>query len=465
VQFRLDEVAEACGGTVIGPAGRLVDGVSIDSRTLQRGQLFVPIVADRDGHEFLAPAAARGAAAYLTSRPVIDPPVTGPLGEVPAVLVADTTRALADLATHARRSLPDRVVAITGSVGKTSVKDLAAAAVRRRFVTTASLRSFNNELGVPLTVLNGPTGAEAAVVEMGARGVGHVAHLCAIVRPTVGVVTRVAPAHLELFGSVEAVARAKGELVEALPAGPLGVAVLNADDERVAAMAGRTEATVLTYGERGEVRADEVCLDDHARARFTVRSPWGSAPVRLGVAGVHMVGNALAAVAAAVSVGVPLDEAAAGVCEAEVSPWRMEVERAPGGFMLLNDAYNASPEAVRAAFDALLAIGSRRSGGAGRGGGGRMVAVVGLMAELGAGSDEAHREIAALARVRGIELVAVGTDAYGPDVPVVPDQAAALATLTGLGPGDAVLVKASRVVGLERLAARLREEGGGGGGS
>jgi len=460
VIFTLSEIAEACRARLLdpptgdGPDVRtaVVDGVSIDSRSLRPGELFVPIVAERDGHDFVASAVAGGAAAYLTARPGLTPAVVG--GGV-GLLVTDTAEALSALGAAARRRLPDRVVAVTGSVGKTSVKDLTAAALGRSFVTAASLRSFNNELGVPLTLANSPDGTTAAVIEMGARGEGHVASLCAVARPTIGIVTRVAPAHLELFGSVDAVARAKGELVEALPAGPLGVAVLNADDPRVLAMAARTRADVLTYGAAGDLRAEDVRLDATARARFTAVTPWGQGTVALPIAGAHMVGNALAALAAAVAAGAPLDAAIAGITAATLSPWRMEVVTAANGATVLNDAYNASPVAVRAAFEALLALGPP--------GRGRRLAVLGGMAELGESAGDAHRELAELASTHGIELFSVATDLYGVDddhrFAGIDEARRGLAAL-GLGPDDVVLVKASRVVGLERLAAALCRRAG-----
>ncbi len=448
MQWSVEELARAVDGQ-IAPGGQghvVVQGAAIDSRTLTAGQLFVPIVAERDGHDFVAVAVAGGAPAYLTARgprPEVDP------SAAVAVEVVDTVEALAALGRAARARLPERVVAVTGSVGKTSVKDLTAAALRSTLVVAAAERSFNNELGVPLTLANAPDDAAGAVIEMGARGVGHIALLCSIARPTVGIVTRVAPAHLELFGSIDAVAQGKGELVEALPAH--GTAVLNAEDHRVAAMASRTSARVVTYGAGGDVVARDITLDGLARASFVAEGPFGTVAVRLPISGAHMVGNALAALTAAWAVGVEVEAAAAGIAAAPMSPWRMELRRAPSGFVVLNDAYNASPVAMRAAFDALEALAPQ----------GRRLALVGLMAELGDDGVEAHRGLAAEAKARQIELVAVGTDAYGPDVAgVVDDHDAALDRVAAarFGPGDAVLVKASRVVGLERVAARLAPE-------
>ena len=299
MRFRASQVAEATGGRLVGPDVDL-HGASFDSRTLVPGELFVAIVADRDGHDFLPAAAAAGAPAALVSRPAADGPGT-------VIEVADTGRALLDLATWARRRLAATVVGITGSVGKTSTKDLAVAAVAAGRRVAANVRSYNNDQGLPVTVLGAPDDVEVLLLEMGIRGHGEIARLCAVARPDVGVVTAVAPAHTERLGGIDGVALAKGELVEALPAA--GTAILNADDERVAAMAGRTAAAVLRYGRdvAADVRVEDVVLDDLARPRFTVRTPWGRADVRLAVSGAHMAANAAAALAVAGVVGVDLE--------------------------------------------------------------------------------------------------------------------------------------------------------------
>jgi UDP-N-acetylmuramoyl-tripeptide--D-alanyl-D-alanine ligase len=430
VRWRASGVAAATGGRLVGPDVE-VDGVTADSRTVVPGNLFVPVVAARDGHDFVGDALAAGAAAYLTAR--------RPVGGT-AVVVADTTEALGALGVDARSRIVGPVVGVTGSVGKTSTKDLLASALARRFVTAASPASYNNELGVPLTLANAPDGTEAAVVEMGARGAGHIAALCRVARPTVGVVTCVAAAHTELFGSLDAVAAAKAELVEALPAE--GTAVLNAADPRVAAMAGRTRAAVVTFGPGGDVSARDVRLDDDLRPSFRLVGPWGEADVTLPLRGEHQVVNALAAATAALVVGVPLDDVALGLAAARPSPWRMELHRTPGGALVVNDAYNANPASVEAALRALSRIAADRR-----------IAVLGPMAELGPGSAEAHRAVGELARELGIRVVAVGAPDYGAED--VGSVEAALAAIGPLRQGDAVLVKGSRVAGLERLAEAL----------
>ncbi len=444
--MRTSDVAAATGGHIVGP-DVTVTGAAIDSRLVAAGELFVPVVAERDGHDFVPAALRAGAAAYLTARAVAPGDAEGRRGQPhgTAVQVADTMAALTALGGYARGRVEDmaggRVVGITGSVGKTSVKDLLALALGARWRTAASAGSFNNELGVPLTLVNAPDGTEALVVEMGARGAGHVRDLCAVARPTVGVVTRIAAVHTATFGTVDDVAAAKAELVQALPA--TGVAVLNAGDPRVARMAASTDARIVTFGAGGDVRAEEVRLDADLRAVFRAVTPWGSAEVRLCVRGTHMVENALGAAAAALVCDVPLDDVVGALATAELSRWRMDLTTLPSGARLLNDAYNANPTSMAAALRALAALEATRH-----------VAVLGVMAEIGPSSDDEHRAVGALARELGIEVVAVDAPAYGGTA--VGDLAAAVAALGPLRPGDAVLLKGSRVAGLERLVELLR---------
>jgi UDP-N-acetylmuramoyl-tripeptide--D-alanyl-D-alanine ligase len=429
VRIRASEAAAGIGGRLIGPDVEF-EGASFDSRSTEPGQLFVPIVAERNGHEFIGAARERGASVHLTSEP--DPFRR----DGTAIEVADTAQALLALAQWARPRLDARVVGVTGSVGKTSAKDLMAAACGAGRRTTANERSFNNEQGLPVTILNAPDDTEVLILEMGMRGFGHISQLCEIARPDIGVVTVVGHAHTEMVGGIDGVARAKGELVEALPA--TGTAVLNADDERVAAMRSRTRADVITYGTLGDVRVGDIVVDRQARAAFRVDTPWGSGTTQLSVPGVHMVTNAAAAIAVAGVVGVDLDAALVALSTATVSGMRMEVLAAPGGATIVNDAYNANPTSMIAALDALAAMDADRR-----------IAVLGLMAEID-DAEAAHRAVAAHALDRGLELVAVGTSDYG--VEPLDDPIAAIGRL---GPRDVVLVKASRSAGLERLVAAL----------
>jgi UDP-N-acetylmuramoyl-tripeptide--D-alanyl-D-alanine ligase len=431
VRFRAAEIANAVDGRLVG-GDVLVEGVATDSRAGVAGRLFVPLVAARDGHEFVDDALAGGAVAYLSAH--------APRPGTNAIVVGDTLVALGRIGGLARGRLPDRVIGITGSVGKTSVKDLLAAALATTFRTVASERSFNNEIGVPVTLANAADGTEAAVIEMGARGVGHIAALCTVARPSIGIVTAVGHVHTELFGTIDDVARGKGELVEALPAS--GTAVLNADDERVVAMRSRARARVLTYGEGGDVTASVVQFDPELRPSFRMHSPWGDVEVQLGVRGLHQIANALAAAAAALACDVPLDAVADGLARAALSPWRMDLQRTRAGALVLNDAYNANPISVAAALRSLAALDANRR-----------IAVLGTMAELGEVAEHEHRAIAALAAELGIQVVAVAEPRYG--APDVPDVDAAVGAIGAIGAGDAVLIKGSRVAGLERLAEVL----------
>jgi UDP-N-acetylmuramoyl-tripeptide--D-alanyl-D-alanine ligase len=433
VKFRASVIAEVVGGELVGPDVD-VEGANIDSRELRSGQLFVPVTGGRDGHDFIDAAQAKGAAAYLTAR--------APQGGT-AVVVEDPAGALSRLGAAARDRLGRHVVGVTGSVGKTSTKDQAAAALRRRYRTHASERSFNNELGVPLTLVNAPDDTEVTVVEMGARGAGHVAELCAVARPTIGVVTSVELVHTELFGDLTAVAAAKRELIDALPAS--GTAVLNADNPYVDAMAEGAAADVLRYGTgRADVRAEDVHVGRDLRPAFRLCTPWGEIEVELAARGAHNVHNALAAASVALVTGVDLADVAAGLGEATVSPWRMEMTVAPSGAIVLNDAYNAGPASMEAALRALAHLDATRR-----------VAVLGPMAELGDHAVDAHRRVADLARELDVDVISVGAPEYG--ATDVADVDAAFEQLPALGPDTAVLIKGSRVAGLERLAARLLE--------
>ncbi len=431
MRFEAIDVAAATGGRLEGP-NVVIDGVSFDSRSIRPGQLFVPIVADRDGHEFIPTAQQRGAVAYLTSRPA--------QGGT-AIEVDDTLVALMRVATAQRRRFDGPLIGITGSVGKTSTKDLAWAAVGASRRTWANERSFNNDQGLPTTILNAPDDTEVMILEMGMRGFGEITRLCDIAAPTIGIVTRVAEAHSDRVGGLDGVARAKAELVQALPTS--GLAILNADDPRVRAMTSATTASCLLYGEAedADVRVTDVVLDDLARASFTARTPWGTVAVRLGVSGRHMVSNAAAALACCGAVVADLEAGAAALADVGLTSMRMEVLRTSSGGIVLNDSYNANPTSMRAALDALVAMPARRR-----------VAVLGLMAEI-SDTEAEHLAITEYAAARGIEVVAYGTDLYGlPPVTTVADAKERLGSVAG---GDAVLVKGSRVVGLEMVAAAL----------
>jgi UDP-N-acetylmuramoyl-tripeptide--D-alanyl-D-alanine ligase len=454
IPFGLDEVAGVTGGRLVdADPTATVTGVAVDSREVRPGDLFVALPGSRtDGSLFAAAAAQAGAAATMA-----------PAGTVFAgarVEVTDPLAALGALGSAVRDRSAATVVAVTGSNGKTTTKDLLAAALATRLRTVANRASFNNEVGLPLTLTRIEPDTQAVVVEMGARGPGHIAALARLARPGVGVVLNVGESHLGMFGSRAAIAKAKAELVEALPAE--GSAVLNADDPQVAAMADRTVAQVVLFGlgPAATVRADEVELDGNGAARFLLTTPAGTAPTVLPAPGEHLVGCALAAAAVAHVLGVGPAEVAAGLAGAKLSPMRMQVRRRPDGLTIVNDAYNANPSSTAAALKTLAALGRP---------GGRTVAVLGEMAELGPGAADEHDRIGRLATRLGIDrLVGVGElgrvivnaarmeGMWPEEAEAVADPEAATALLTPtLGPGDVVLVKASRVVALDTVADAL----------
>ncbi|HEY6472580.1 MAG TPA: UDP-N-acetylmuramoyl-tripeptide--D-alanyl-D-alanine ligase [Acidimicrobiales bacterium] len=447
MRFSTSELAAWLGAALVGP-DVVVDGASIDSRSLRLGQLFVPIVAARDGHEFVGTAVASGAPAYLTAHPsVVDESVGGT-----AIVVDDTSAALMRLGVLARERVSGGVIGITGSVGKTTTKDLVRACLATAFPTAASEQSFNNELGLPLTLLNAPDDARWVVLEMGARGPGHIAKLAEVARPDVGIVTSVAMAHIEFFGDLDGVARAKSELVAALP--ETGVAVLNFDDPRVAGMRSQCRGPVVGFSAAGvgeaEVRAEGVSLDEELRPAFRLVSPWGEADVRLALHGVQQVSNALAAAATALWCGVPLEGVVQALASVDAPALRMEVRHeAGGGPTLIVDCYNANPASTEAALRSLAALTADRK-----------LALLGLMAELGATTEPEHRRLAELAESLGVEVVGYETELYGRAR--VDDVGSAVALLRGLGPGDAALIKGSRVARLEDVVRAYEGSGSGG---
>jgi UDP-N-acetylmuramoyl-tripeptide--D-alanyl-D-alanine ligase len=432
MRLTVRDVALITGGTPLGEPTE-VEGIALDSRRIQGGELFVPIREARDGHDFIAHAVAAGAAAYLTERP-------GDPG--PGVRVEDCRAALRALAGWARESLTGEVVGVTGSVGKTTTKDLIAAAVAPRHKVHASVASFNNDLGVPHTLLTAPQATEVLVAEIGANAPGEIAAHCRMIRPTIGVLTRVAPAHTEGFGDIDAVAQEKSALIASLPSS--GIAVLNWDDPRVMAMRALTDARIVTFGSSGDIRARIVAVGPTIQPLIDVDTPWGPiSGLVLAVRGVHQVGNALAAIAVAASLGVDLNEIASALETAPGPPLRMDLRRAPSGALVLDDSYNANPASMEAALRALAALPARRR-----------IAVLGVMAELGVRGPEEHRRIAVLGADLGIELLALDAPAYG--VTVVTGMNAVFTALADLGDGDAVLVKGSRSARLDVVAARLR---------
>jgi len=450
---RLSEIARAVEGTHEGEDVE-VRSVSIDSRAIEDGSLFVALAGEHtDGHRFVDAAFEAGAVAALVNEgAAVDPR--------PRVRVSSTSEALLRLAADERAGMPATVVGITGANGKTSTKDLTEAIAGTRFRVHASPGSFNNEIGLPLTVLGAPPDTQVLVAEMGARRLGDVKLLSGIARPDVVVVTNVGVAHMEIFGSWASIVEASAEPVDAL--GSDGVAILNADDPVVIGYAERSAGKVVTFGTRAaaDVRADDISLDPDGRAAFRVTADGEDARVALAVPGEHMVSNALAAIAVGHAIEIPLADAARALDGAGVSRWRMEPFTGETGIRVLNDAYNANPESTAAALRTARWIA----------GDDRLIAVLGEMAELGPISEEEHDRVGSLAaRVRVDRLITVGDAArataraalregmQSQDVASYDTVAEALDDVRGSSrAGDLVLCKGSRVAALETIAEALR---------
>jgi UDP-N-acetylmuramoyl-tripeptide--D-alanyl-D-alanine ligase len=457
--FRADELVRWTGGRVLARSERGIHGGAVDSRLVEPGNLFIALPGERtDGHLYLPHAIARGAAALLVTRPPDDVAVQG---DVTIVRVADALAALHAVAAGWRTRFDPLVVGVTGSIAKTSVKEAIAAVLGTRFLTLKSEGNQNNEIGLPLTVLRMGPEHEAAVLEMGMYVGGEIADLARIGRPSIGVVTAVQAVHLSRIGSLRAIERAKGELLEALP--PNGTGILNADDPIVREMNVRTVARCATYGfaEDADVRGEEVDSAGLAGMRFILRAAGQRRTVTIPTLGRLAVHNALAAAAVGIAAGIQLDSIVAGLAEGWSAPHRGQVVQA-GGVTMVDDSYNASPGSVVAALDLLGGLPGRR------------VAVLGEMLELGEGHVAGHLEVGeAAARVADL-LVVIGDEAIaiadgardaGLDrakVLFVRDRDAALDVLRPrLRDGDVVLVKASRGIALDLLVDALRAELGG----
>ena len=456
IPMTLAEVAGVVGGRIAdGDPDIVVTVAASDDRDCVPGALFAAIRGERvDGHDFIESARERGAVAALTTRPVGSP----------AIVVDDVVAALGLLASYVIQRLPDTLVlGLTGSSGKTTTKDLLAAILAPHGETVAPRGSFNSEVGLPLTVLSCTTRTKYLVLEMGMRGRQHISYLCRIAHPRIAGVINVGSAHIELLGSHEAIAEAKAEIIDDLPAN--GTAIMHADNPLVMGQAGRTSAPIMTFGEAADadVRASDVSLDALARPRFTLHWQGSAKPVQLTLSGEHQVANALAATAFALAAGIDLADIVA-VLESyrPASKWRMEVTERADGVTIVNDAYNANPESMRAALKALAAMGQGR----------RTWAVLGEMREIGDVSVDEHDALGRLAvRLDISKLVAVGEGArpvhlgaahegsWGDESTWVPDVEAAITLLRDqVRPGDIVLVKASRSIGLEAVAAALLED-------
>jgi len=437
-------------------------GVSIDSRKVRPGDLFVAIRGDRyDGHDFVEEALRAGALAAVVAQSWLAGRRRRTLRSSPLIPVADTVEALQALARYHRRRLGIPVIGVTGTNGKTTTKEMIAAVLGVAYRVLRSEGSFNNHLGVPLTLLRLRRTHEVAVIELGMNHPGEIARLCAVALPTGGVITNVGPAHLEFMQSVKEVARAKAELGEAI--GKDGFMVLNADDEHTPGLRALTEARVVTFGfsPEADVRGELVGLAEGARPLLRIG---GSPPVRIPLAGAHNAANALAAAAVGEIMGCTPEQVRGGLESFSPPHWRSETFEA-GGVTVINDAYNANPVSTARALEMLRDWADGHPH--------RKVAVLGDMLELGGGAERAHRELGERAAAAGVELlVTVGRHTAG-----TAEEAAraglaeagivrtatleeAWEALQGrLEPGDLVLIKGSRRIGLERLADRIREAG------
>jgi UDP-N-acetylmuramoyl-tripeptide--D-alanyl-D-alanine ligase len=457
IRLTLGEIADITRGRLVNaePSLPVTGPMEYDSRRIAPGGLFAAFEGERvDGHAFAGAAMEAGAAAVLGTRDT---------GE-PGVVVAEPLAALAALAHASVTRLPHlTVVGLTGSSGKTTTKDYIGQLLARRGPTIAPAGSLNNELGFPWTVLQATEETRYLVLEMGARGVGHIRYLTDIARPTVGVVLNIGAAHIGGFGSMEGTALAKGELVEALPEG--GVAVLNADDALVAGMAPRTAAGVIWVGESptAMVRATDVTVDAAGRASYVLHAAGHSGNVRLVAAGRHQVANTLSAAAVALTLGLPFDEVVAALGQIGiVSTRRMDVFTRPDGVTVIDDSYNANPSSTSAALRALASMAGKRR-----------IAVLGYMAELGEGERSGHEEVGRLAAELGVDRVvavagnarpildgARGVAGWTGEAIFAADQAAATGIVKGdLAAGDVVLVKGSRYRTWEVVDALRPEEG------
>jgi len=456
-ELALSMVLSAAKGRLIGtPAPETFTGVSTDSRTVTPGVLFVALKGESfDGHDFVAQAFSRGAGAALVAGEVPARPGEAP---GPQIVVPDTLIALGALAKAHRETQEVSVIAVTGSTGKTTTKEMIACILSQGWSAAKTPGNFNNEIGVPLALLSLEASHRAAVVELAMRGRGQIAYLAHMVRPQIGVITNIGVSHMELLGSREAIAETKAELLAALSAD--GVAVLNADNEFFPFLKERSPGRVVSFGqgEAADVRVADVKLDEEGQVTARLRGWWGEQHIELRAAGRHQALNAAAAAAAAMVAGADPDWIAPGLAAFETADMRGQIVKAPGGFTVINDCYNAAPDSMRVALELLADLPGRRKW-----------AVLGDMKELGAMTEDWHREVGAIAASSGIaglvtvgelgRLMAMGARQAGlTEVEATADNTAAGAAIRArLKPGDVVLVKGSRAMEMEGIVALLLE--------
>ena len=446
----LEMVLAATGGRLVGEkVSPVLRGVSTDTRTLEVGSLFVALRGERfDAHDFVGEAFKRGAAAALVSREVQAQPL---------IVVDDTLEALGALAAAHRRTVSPKVISITGSTGKTTTKEMVAGILSQGWKTARTPGNYNNEVGVPLALLELDEGYEAVVVELAMRGAGQIGYLARMAQPQVGVITNIGISHLELLGSKEAIAEAKAELLANLPES--GTAVLNGDDEFLGYLSERSPCRVVSFGrgEKADVRADRVAVRGDGTIEFALRGWWGEERIALRAPGRHHAMNAAAAAAAAMAAGAQAEWIAPGLEHFEGAEMRSRIVRAPSGVMVIDDCYNAAPDSMRVALELLADLPGRDKW-----------AVLGDMKELGPLSPAWHREDGELAGDKGVAgVIALGelghfiAEGAREDLPAenvleAADNAEAAAIVADLlAAGDVVLVKGSRAMKMEEVVERL----------
>ena len=425
-------------------------GVSTDTRTLQRGALFVALRGERyDAHDFVSEAFDKGAGAALVSRTI---EASGPL-----IVVGDTLQALGALASAHRSKLDPRVLAITGSTGKTTAKEMLAAILSQGWKTGRTPGNYNNEIGVPLALLELDSSHQAVVVELAMRGQAQIGYLACMVRPQIGVITNIGVSHLELLGTREAIAEAKAELLSNLPSS--GVAVLNADDDFFAFLKERSPCRVISFGgnREAEVRTQDVSVRDDGSTEFLLSGEYGEFRLSLRAAGRHQALNAAAAAAAAMASGAEPEWVTAGLEAFDGTDMRSQIAKAPGGYTVIDDCYNAAPDSMRVALELLADLPGERKW-----------AVLGDMKELGPLAPDWHRDVGGLAAGIGLaglitlgelgHYIAEGARARASVEHVIEaednDNAAEI-LMTRVSPGDVVLVKGSRAMKMEATVSRL----------
>lgn len=460
IPMRAEDIAHAAGARLLqagGTQSRMISKVSTDTRTIKRGALFVALKGDRyDAHDFLDQALDKGAAALLVAR--VQPAVLRKAREKGAAVLQarGTLTALSRLAGSQRELCTARVVGVTGSTGKTLTKDFIAAVLGTEGKVTASRDSFNNEVGVPLTILELEPDTRFMVLEIGSRGSGHISEMCSFARPEIGVITNIGWTHMQYFRTRDNLAQAKAELLQSLPLD--GMAAVNADDDYTEMLCRLSPCPVVTFGRsRGaDLRADNIQVDKYGKVKFTLRSKGGGkAEMAVPLPGRHNVENALAAAAVGKIMGVDMENIAKGIANAKTTRWRMEMINKPEEITIINDAYNANPVSMRSALMALGDISYKK----------RAIAVLGDMGELGPVSEEAHREVGKLAVDYGTDiLITVGRrsrlTAQAAREKGLPrgsvfmaegvDKASEILRAI-IEPGDVVLIKGSRFLGMEKL--------------